>query len=174
MFHPSDHFFGPPLDLLQQAHVLLVLRAAYLDTRLQVGFSPFKVSPEQFQKQLTVFTNSQAYLKCKESYFSFLKCYLVQSAFSRREKRPHYVDKYQIFIFYVFFQELFVGRWSVSKEFALHKMSGLQVLSFFIFYIKMNYVSRKGFKLSVFIKLIMWEKLSIKANLSPVNNENAQ
>jgi len=34
--HPSDDFCGPPLDLLQQVRVLLVLRASELDTGLQV------------------------------------------------------------------------------------------------------------------------------------------
>ncbi|KAK4818851.1 LOW QUALITY PROTEIN: hypothetical protein QYF61_020070 [Mycteria americana] len=33
---PSDHFCGPPLDPLQQLHVLLVLRAPELDAVLQV------------------------------------------------------------------------------------------------------------------------------------------
>ena len=33
----SDHLHGPPLDLLQQLHVLLVLRAPELDAVLQVG-----------------------------------------------------------------------------------------------------------------------------------------
>ncbi|KAK4815543.1 hypothetical protein QYF61_003235 [Mycteria americana] len=40
VFHPSDHFCGPPLDLLQQVHVFPVLRAPELDAVLQdmVGF----------------------------------------------------------------------------------------------------------------------------------------
>ena len=33
----SDHLCGPPLDLLQQLHVLLVLGAPELATVLQVG-----------------------------------------------------------------------------------------------------------------------------------------
>ncbi|KAK4831239.1 LOW QUALITY PROTEIN: hypothetical protein QYF61_016471 [Mycteria americana] len=37
VLQPSDHFCGPPLDPLQQLHVLLVLRAPELDTVLQVG-----------------------------------------------------------------------------------------------------------------------------------------
>jgi len=37
MLQPSDHFCGPPLDLVQQVHVLLVLRAPELDAGLQVG-----------------------------------------------------------------------------------------------------------------------------------------
>jgi len=37
VFHPSDHFCGPPLDPFQQLHVLLVLRAPELDAGLQVG-----------------------------------------------------------------------------------------------------------------------------------------
>ncbi|KAK4828850.1 LOW QUALITY PROTEIN: hypothetical protein QYF61_000907 [Mycteria americana] len=37
VLQPSDHFCGPPLGLLQQLHVLLVLRAAELDAVLQVG-----------------------------------------------------------------------------------------------------------------------------------------
>ncbi|KAK4815122.1 hypothetical protein QYF61_017397 [Mycteria americana] len=37
VFHPSDRFRGPPLDLLQQLHVLLVLRAPELGAVLQVG-----------------------------------------------------------------------------------------------------------------------------------------
>jgi len=36
VFQPSDHFCGPPLDLLQQIHVFPVLRAPELDTGLQV------------------------------------------------------------------------------------------------------------------------------------------
>ncbi|KAK4815374.1 hypothetical protein QYF61_001362 [Mycteria americana] len=36
VFHPSDHFCGPPLDPLQQVHVLPVLRAPELDAVLQV------------------------------------------------------------------------------------------------------------------------------------------
>ncbi|KAK4818676.1 hypothetical protein QYF61_017421 [Mycteria americana] len=35
VLQPSDHFHGPPLDLLQQLHVLLVLRAPELDAVLQ-------------------------------------------------------------------------------------------------------------------------------------------
>ncbi|KAK4818015.1 hypothetical protein QYF61_004128 [Mycteria americana] len=37
VFHPSHHFRGPPLDLLQQLHVLVVLRTPELDAVLQVG-----------------------------------------------------------------------------------------------------------------------------------------
>ncbi|KAK4823178.1 hypothetical protein QYF61_027082 [Mycteria americana] len=37
VFHLSDHFCGPPLDLLQQVHVFPVLRAPELDAVLQVG-----------------------------------------------------------------------------------------------------------------------------------------
>ncbi|KAK4817891.1 hypothetical protein QYF61_002060 [Mycteria americana] len=36
VLQPSDHFCGPPLDLLQQLHVPLVLRAPELDAVLQV------------------------------------------------------------------------------------------------------------------------------------------
>ncbi|KAK4820289.1 hypothetical protein QYF61_022859 [Mycteria americana] len=35
VLQPSDHFHGPPLDSLQQLHVLLVLRAPELDAELQ-------------------------------------------------------------------------------------------------------------------------------------------
>ncbi|KAK4822001.1 hypothetical protein QYF61_006615, partial [Mycteria americana] len=35
VFHPSDHFCGSPLDLLQQVHVFPVLRAPELDAVLQ-------------------------------------------------------------------------------------------------------------------------------------------
>ncbi|KAK4816463.1 hypothetical protein QYF61_017191 [Mycteria americana] len=37
VFHPPDHFRGPPLDPLQQVHVFPVLRAPELDAVLQVG-----------------------------------------------------------------------------------------------------------------------------------------
>ncbi|KAK4814330.1 hypothetical protein QYF61_014844 [Mycteria americana] len=37
VLQPSHHFRGPPLDSLQQLHVLLVLRAPELDAALQVG-----------------------------------------------------------------------------------------------------------------------------------------
>jgi len=37
VFQPSDHLRGPPLDPLQQVHVLLVLGAPDLDAGLQVG-----------------------------------------------------------------------------------------------------------------------------------------
>ena len=37
LLQPSDHFCGPPLDLLQQLDVLLVLRAPELDAVLQMG-----------------------------------------------------------------------------------------------------------------------------------------
>jgi len=37
VFHPSDGFRGPPLDLLQQIHVFSGLRSPELDTGLQVG-----------------------------------------------------------------------------------------------------------------------------------------
>ncbi|KAK4824005.1 hypothetical protein QYF61_009219 [Mycteria americana] len=37
VFHPSDHFCGPPLDPLQQVHVFPVLRSPELDAVLQVG-----------------------------------------------------------------------------------------------------------------------------------------
>jgi len=38
VLQPSDNFCGPPLDLLQQLHLLLVLRAPDLDAGLQVKF----------------------------------------------------------------------------------------------------------------------------------------
>ncbi|KAK4810922.1 hypothetical protein QYF61_013330 [Mycteria americana] len=37
VFQPSDHFCGPPLDLLQQACVFLILETPELDAVLQVG-----------------------------------------------------------------------------------------------------------------------------------------
>ena len=37
VLQPSDHLHGPPLDPLQQLHVLLVLGAPELDAVLQVG-----------------------------------------------------------------------------------------------------------------------------------------
>ena len=37
VFQPSDHFHGPPLDLLKQVHVFPVLRAPELDAGCQVG-----------------------------------------------------------------------------------------------------------------------------------------
>jgi len=36
LFHPLDHFCGPPLDVLQQVHVFAVLRILHLDAVLQV------------------------------------------------------------------------------------------------------------------------------------------
>ena len=39
VLQPSDHLHGPPLDLLQQLHVLLVLGAPGLDAVLRVGVS---------------------------------------------------------------------------------------------------------------------------------------
>ena len=36
VFHPLNHFCGPPLDVLQQLHVSLVRRAPHLDTALHV------------------------------------------------------------------------------------------------------------------------------------------
>jgi len=36
VFHPSDRFCGPPLDLIQQVHVFPVLRAPELGSGLQV------------------------------------------------------------------------------------------------------------------------------------------
>ncbi|KAK4818403.1 hypothetical protein QYF61_012324 [Mycteria americana] len=40
VLQPSDHFCGPPLDLLQQVHVFPVLRAPELDTALQPPVPP--------------------------------------------------------------------------------------------------------------------------------------
>lgn len=37
VFHPSDHFCSPPVDLLKQVHVFLVLENPELDVVLQVG-----------------------------------------------------------------------------------------------------------------------------------------
>ena len=36
VFHPLDHFSGPPLDVLQEICIFLVLRTPHLDTVLQV------------------------------------------------------------------------------------------------------------------------------------------
>ena len=41
VLQPSDHLSGPPLDLLQELHVLPVLGAPGLDTVLQMG--PHKI-----------------------------------------------------------------------------------------------------------------------------------
>ncbi|KAK4823530.1 hypothetical protein QYF61_003039 [Mycteria americana] len=43
VFHPSDHFCGPPLDPLQEVHVFPVLRAPELDAVLQVGSDQSRV-----------------------------------------------------------------------------------------------------------------------------------
>jgi len=43
VFQPSDYLCGPPPDLLQHVHVLLVLRAPELDTGLQVGSQESRV-----------------------------------------------------------------------------------------------------------------------------------
>jgi len=40
LLQPSAYFYGPPMDLLQQVHVLLVLRPPELDAGLEI-------SPEQ-------------------------------------------------------------------------------------------------------------------------------
>ena len=39
VLQPSDHLHGPPLDLLQKLHILLVMGAQELDAVLQVGVS---------------------------------------------------------------------------------------------------------------------------------------
>ena len=36
VFHPSNHFCGHPVDVLQQVHISLVLRTPLMDTVLQV------------------------------------------------------------------------------------------------------------------------------------------
>ncbi|KAK4807078.1 hypothetical protein QYF61_018419 [Mycteria americana] len=41
IFHPSDHFRGPPLDPLQQVHVFLVLRTPELDAAPRAALNPF-------------------------------------------------------------------------------------------------------------------------------------
>jgi len=51
VLQPLDHFCGPPLDLLQQLHVLLVLRAPELDTRLQVGSHQSRVEGQNHLPQ---------------------------------------------------------------------------------------------------------------------------
>ncbi|KAK4826265.1 hypothetical protein QYF61_006712 [Mycteria americana] len=51
VLQPSDHFRGPPLDSLQQLHVLLVLRALELDAVLQI-LSPIPPGRRQGGHQL--------------------------------------------------------------------------------------------------------------------------
>ncbi|KAK4810174.1 hypothetical protein QYF61_010486 [Mycteria americana] len=46
VLQPSDHLHGPPLDLLQQVHVLLMLGAPELNAALQVVVESNKVSPQ--------------------------------------------------------------------------------------------------------------------------------
>ncbi|KAK4827038.1 hypothetical protein QYF61_013222 [Mycteria americana] len=48
VFHPSDHFHGPPLDPLQQVHVFPVLRIPGLDAVLQPVLIP-GVAPTHVQ-----------------------------------------------------------------------------------------------------------------------------
>jgi len=43
VLQPSDDLRGPPLDLFQHIHVLLVLGAPELDTVFQVGFHKSRV-----------------------------------------------------------------------------------------------------------------------------------
>ena len=48
VLQPSDHLSGPPLDPLQELHVLPVLGAPGLDTVLQMGPHKSRVEGENF------------------------------------------------------------------------------------------------------------------------------
>ena len=41
LFHPWDHFCGPPLDVLQQVHISPLLRTPHLHTNAFLGRNQF-------------------------------------------------------------------------------------------------------------------------------------
>ena len=73
VFQPSDHFCGPPLDPLQQVHVLLMLGAPELNAILQVGSHKSRVEGENHLPQPAGHTSFHAaqdtvgFLGCKRT-----------------------------------------------------------------------------------------------------------
>jgi len=62
VFQPSNHFCGPPLDLLQQLHVFPVLRAPEMDSGLQVGSHQSRVEGQNHLPQPAGHTSLDAAL----------------------------------------------------------------------------------------------------------------
>ncbi|KAK4830254.1 hypothetical protein QYF61_009321 [Mycteria americana] len=82
--HPSDHFRGPPLDLLQQVHVFPVLRAPELDAVLQVGSYQSRVEGQNHLPQPAGHTSFDAaqdtvgLLGCKRTLLAHVQLFIHQ------------------------------------------------------------------------------------------------
>ena len=70
MLQSSDHLCGPPLDLIQQIHVLLVFGAPELDMLFQVGSNDSRV---EGQNHLLLPT-SHIYLSATQDTVGLLGC----------------------------------------------------------------------------------------------------
>jgi len=67
MLQPPDHFRGPPLDALQQLHVLVVLGFPELNAVLQVGCHKSRVEE---QNDLPLSAGHPSYMKRKMCHVS--------------------------------------------------------------------------------------------------------
>ncbi|KAK4829762.1 hypothetical protein QYF61_006486 [Mycteria americana] len=84
VLQPSDHFHGPPLDSLQQVHVLLMLGAPELDTVLQVGWHKSRVEGENHHPRPAGHASFDAaqdtvdFLGCKRTLLSHVELLIDQ------------------------------------------------------------------------------------------------
>ena len=86
VFHPLDHFCGPPLDPLQQVRVLvlLVLRAPELDAGLQVGSHQSRAERQNHLPQpaghtsFDVAQDMAGYLGCEHTLWADVQLFIYQ------------------------------------------------------------------------------------------------
>ncbi|KAK4833105.1 LOW QUALITY PROTEIN: hypothetical protein QYF61_027771 [Mycteria americana] len=84
VLQPSDHFLGPPLDPLQQLHVLLVLRAPELDAVLQVRSHQSRVEGQNHLPQpaghaaLDAAQDMVGLLGCKRTLLAHVQLFIHQ------------------------------------------------------------------------------------------------
>jgi len=86
VFQPSDQCCDPPLDLLQQLHVLLVLRAPELDRILQVGSHQSRAEGQNHlphpagHASLDVAQDTVGLLGCKCTFVAHVQLFIHQQS----------------------------------------------------------------------------------------------
>ena len=70
VFHPMDHFCGPPPDMLQQVHIFPVLKTSHPDTVLQVRSHQCRVEGHNH----LLWPTEHAYFDAAHNMVGFVSC----------------------------------------------------------------------------------------------------
>ena len=96
--NPSDHLHGPPLDLLQQLHVLLALRTPELDTVLQMASDKNRVEKQDHLSRLVGHTFLDA---TQDTVSNCPNCYILSQYEVRVKNIPMNKGQYAALVILV-------------------------------------------------------------------------